>query len=337
MENRDEDRAVALLEQADRDFPDDPEILRLLGSAHAFAGHYPQAIAILKRAQTLAPDDNDIDAALARAYMWSGDRAAAEAMVAQMERRSPQDAEAAAIRRQLESKPSATRGFGLAVAQGFSRVSFDNRPGQNWTTTTLAVYGRARPGTTLALAAEREDRENFVDTRIEGRIDQRLGPHVHAYVAVAGTPHANFREKWGISGGIEADVAPFATLLADLRHAEYRDVAVTSFLPGIRLTPARLGVSATLRMINLWDEQGTHRSGVSGRIDGTLTKGVTLYGGAATYPDTEAGITRQVHSLFVGGTLPLTDRLRLRAGLDYDRRQASYTRKGGSIGLQFGF
>lgn len=335
---KDEAQAIALLEQANADFPGDPEILRLLGSAHGFAGHYPQAIEALRRAQTLAPMDNDIAAALARAYLWSGDRAAAEREVASIEQRAPGDAEAAAIRRQLRTEPAAPpRRFGLAAAQGFSHVSFANRPSQSWSTTTVAAFGHVGQGTVLAVSAEREDRQIFTDTRIEARIDQSFGPHIRAYAAVAATPHADFREKWGVSGGIEADVTPYATLLGDLRHAEYRDVSVTTFLPGVRLTAARLGISATVRMINLWDEQGTHRSGVSGRLDGTLANGVALYAGAATYPDTEAGITRQVHSLFLGGTVPLTERISLRAGLDYDRRRATYTRKGGSLGLQIGF
>ena len=335
----DEVQAIALLDRANADFPDDPEILRLLGSAHGFAGHYPQAIATLRRAQELAPADNDIGAALARACLWSGDRAAAEREVAAIERRSPGNAEAAAIRRQLltETSPAPPRRFGLAVAQGFSHVSFDNRPSRTWSTTTLAAYGRVAQGTVLAFAAEREDRQSFTDTRLEGRIDQRIGPHIRAYAALAVTPRADFREKWSASGGIEADVTSYATLIGDLRHAEYRDVSVTTFLPGVRLTAARLGVSATVRMINLWDEQGTPRAGVSGRLDATLNHGATLYAGAATYPDTEAGITRQVHSLFLGGTVPLAERITLRAGLDYDRRRATYTRKGGSLGLQIGF
>ncbi|AMK25450.1 YaiO family outer membrane beta-barrel protein [Sphingobium sp. TKS] len=339
LARKDEAEAIALLDRANADFPDDPEILRLLGSAHGFAGHYPQAIATLRRAQELAPADNDIAAALARAYLWSGDRAAAEREVVAIEQRSPGDAEVAAIRRQLLTETSAAplQRFGLAVAQGFSHVSFDNRPSRTWSTTTLAAYGRVAQGTVLALAAEREDRQSFTDTRIEGRIDQRIGPHIRAYAALAVTPHADFREKWSASGGIEADVTSYATLLGDLRHAEYRDVSVTTFLPGVRLTAARLGVSATVRMINLWDEQGTPRAGVSGRLDATLNHGATLYAGAATYPDTEAGITRQVHSLFLGGTVPLAERITLRAGLDYDRRRATYTRKGGSLGLQIGF
>ncbi|HVJ03179.1 MAG TPA: tetratricopeptide repeat protein, partial [Sphingomonas sp.] len=65
--------AIARLEGARAALPDDPEILRLLGSAYAYAKRYPEAIATLRQARTLAPDDLDIRAALARAYLWSGD------------------------------------------------------------------------------------------------------------------------------------------------------------------------------------------------------------------------------------------------------------------------
>ena len=341
LARQDNSKAIRLLEQANGAFPDDAEILRLLGSAYAFDQRFPASILTLRRAQALAPQDLDVRAALARAYLWSGDLTAAAREVEALEQRAPGNADAAAIRQQLRADvPSGAvdrRRFGIAAAQGFSHVSFANRPGRTWSDTTVAIFGQLAPATALALAAEREDRRTAVDTRLELRLDQGLGPHVRTFVAFATTPHADFREKWGVTGGVEADVTSFATLLADLRHAEYRDASVTAFLPGLRLRARRLGLDATLRMINLWDEQGTHRSGVSGRIEQALAGGATLYAGAATYPDTEAGITRQVHSVFAGGTVPLSEKVTLRAGLDYDRRRATYRRKGASLGVQFRF
>ncbi|HKT77702.1 MAG TPA: YaiO family outer membrane beta-barrel protein [Sphingobium sp.] len=333
--------AIRLLEQAGRDFPDDAEILRLLGSAYAFDRRYPEAITTLQRASARAPADMDIRLALARAYLWSGNRQAAADEIAAIEQRSPNDADAAAIRRQLQApakeeveKPAA---FGVALAQSLSHVSFPGRSGRTWSTTSFAAFGGLAPGTTLSLEADREDRQTAIDTRVEARLDQRVSSRVRAFVAFAATPHADFRERWGVSGGVEADIAPFATLIADLRHAEYRDASVTVFQPGLRLSARRMGLDATVRMINLWDEVGTHRTGISGRIDQSLAGGATLYAGAATYPDTEAGVTRQMHSLFAGGTVPISSHVLLRAGLDYDRRSTSYRRKGASLGLQVRF
>lgn len=189
----------------------------------------------------------------------------------------------------------------------------------------------------MSLGAEREDRQTAADTRLEARIDQRLGSGLRTYIAVAATPDANFREKWGATGGMEIDVASFATLLVDLRHAEYQAASVTVFQPGVRFALRRLGVDATVRIINLWDEDGTRRSGLSGRLDRAFANGATLFAGVATYPDAEAGITRQVHSLFAGGKIPLTQNTSLRAGVDYDRRSATYTRKGASMSIQVRF
>ena len=109
------------------------------------------------------------------------------------------------------------------------------------------------------------------------------------------------------------------------------------FAFGVTAKAQKLGLAATVRMINLWDEDGTHRWGVSGRLDRAFSGGATLYAGAATYPDTEAGITRQVHSLFAGATMPIADKVSLRAGVDYDRRRATYRRTGGTLGLQVRF
>ena len=333
--------AIRVLEQANAAHPGDPEILRLLGSAYAFDKRFPEAIATLHQAASLAPADLDIHAALARAYLWSGDKAAAEREVSVIEERSPENADAIAIRQQLRGQEPAAREaqarWGVAAAQSFSHVTFQNRPSRTWSDTSLAIFGNLGSGTAISLGGEREDRRTATDTRLEARIDQRLGPTLRTYVAVAATPNANFREKWGITGGIEADVANFMTLLADLRHAEYQDASVTVLQPGIRFSARRLGISATIRMINLWDEDGTHRSGFSGRVDRAFPSGATLFAGAATYPDTEAGITKQVHSLFAGGTLPVTQKMSLRAGVDYDRRRDTYTRKGASLGIQVRF
>jgi hypothetical protein len=35
--------------------------------------------------------------------------------------------------------------------------------------------------------------------------------------------------------------------------------------------------------------------------------------------------------------MPLTQKVLLRAGIDYDRRRATYTRKGASLGIQVRF
>lgn len=328
--------AIARLEGARAVLPNDPEILRLLGSAYAYAQRHAEAIATLRQARALAPEDLDIRAALARAYLWSGDREAARSELAAIEARDPANAELAAIRGQLAraegGEPAAPR-RGVFANQGVARVSLDNGPDRTWWSTTLGAFGQVARGTTLSFEGEREDRGTAVDTHLLARIDQQFSPGWRGHVAATVTPGADFREKWSIRGGLEADVGR-VTLLADARHADYGTTQVTAVEPGVRVGVPALRSSATLRMINLWDEQGDHRSGWSARIDTETRGGTTLFGGVASYPDTEAGITRRVRSVFLGAAVPVSEVVTIRATGEYERRVDSYTRKGVSLGLQ---
>ncbi|WP_028055730.1 YaiO family outer membrane beta-barrel protein [Sphingobium bisphenolivorans] len=341
LARKDSKAAVALLERAADRFPGDADILRRLGAAYAFNGRYRQSIATLQRAKAIAPDDLDIRLALARTYLWSGDRSSASREVNAVKSRDASNAEAGQILSQLTASPSPDRpsgaGFGVAVNQRLSDVSLESGADRTWSETSLAVFGPLGRSTSFSLEADREDRKTAVDTRLQARVDHRFSSAWRGYATVAATPDADFREKWSVGGGLEGDLTSVVTLVADLRHAEYRDASITIFQPGMRLNDRSRALSATVRMINLWDEEGTHRAGVSGRIDKEFAGGALVYAGAATYPDTEAGITRQVNSWFLGGALPLSKRVTLRAGIDRDRRESSYTRKGGSLGLQFRF
>ncbi len=328
--------AVARLEDARAASPDDPEILRLLGSAYAYAQRHREAIATLRAAQALAPEDLDIRAALARAYLWSGDRAAARRELVAIEARDPGNAELAAIRDQLalpQGERPTTRA-GVFAAQSVADVSLDNGPDRTWWTTTLGAFAPITRGTTLSVEAEREDRDFAVDTHLLARIDHQFSPGWRGYLAAAVTPEADFREQWSVRGGMEAGLGRQVALLADVRHADYGSTQVTAIEPGVRFGVPALRSSATLRMINLWDEQGAHRSGWSARVDTETRSGAGLFAGVASYPDTEAGITRRVRSAFVGAAIPVTPHVTIRATGDYERRVDTYSRKGLTLGLQ---
>jgi YaiO family outer membrane protein len=336
VERRDNAAAIVRLEAASVAWPNDPEILRLLGSAYAYAQRHREAIATLHAAQALAPEDLDIRAALARAYLWSGDRDAARRELAAIEARDPGNAELAAIRNQLASPQGerATVRPGVFASQSVARVALDNGPDRTWWTTTLGAFAPIARGTSISVEAEREDRGLAVDTHLLARVDHQFSSRWRGYLAAAATPEADFREQWSVRGGIEADIGRRVTLLADVRHADYGQTQVTAVEPGIRFGLPPLRSSATLRMINLWDEQGEHRSGWSARLDTETRSGAGLFAGVASYPDTEAGITRRVRSVFVGAAVPVSADVTIRATAEYERRVDTYTRKGLSLGLQ---
>lgn len=330
--------AITILDEQRAAHGGDAEILRLLGSSHAYAGHHAEAVAILTEAQRLSPDDLDIQAALARAYLWSGNRADAEAVLAAIERRDPANAEIAAIRLQMkavpgsEAAPARPRSAGAYANLSVADLSLDRGANATWWTTAIGVFAQAGAATTLSAEAEREDRSGTVDTRLTFRGDRRLG-RATGYVGLAITPKANFRERWSVRSGVEVDVGSGVTPLVEARHARYGGAEVTVIEPGLRLASLRLRSAATVRMISLWDEGGTRRTGWSGRVDSDAFGPVHVFAGAATYPETEAAITRQVRSGFFGTLIPLGGSVSLRAVGEYEQREETYTRKSFVLGL----
>lgn len=343
-EAQDFQHAIALLEKARADHPGDPEVLRLLGTSYAFAGRHADAVATLSQARDLAPDDLDVRAALARALFWAGRRPEAETELAAIEARDPGNAEAAELRRQMTHAPgpsapptSSPRRSGVALWSTFSDVSFEARGSRTWWTAGASAHAAVTPRTTLSAEVERDARGRVVDTHFLARIDQGFSSAIRGHLGFTGTPNADFREDWSIRGGLEGDIGAGITLLVDARRSDYGDIETTAVEPGARLAIRPISGSLTLRMINLWDEADTHRSGWSARLDGGLKDGTLLFGGGATYPDTEAGITRRVHAAFAGAQFPVGERWAVRVTGDYEERARSYTRKGVTLGLQMRF
>ena len=328
--------AIRLLEAARVQAPNDATVLRLLGTSYAFNRQYPQAIAVLEQAHAAHPADQDIALALARVYLWSGRRDDAQAMATRIAQADPANAELPALRQSIDraanapatqAEPAeARRRTIVALSQGYSDVSLRGGS-RDWYDTGLSVAAPVGRDTMIGMAVNREDRAGMVDTRMELRIDQRFGQNAAGYLSVAMTPNADFRERWGLRAGGEARVQDWLTLTLDARYADYRITEVVVAEPGVRLHTPDDRATIAVKSINLWDD-GTHRSGWSARGEYQVAPAFRLHGGGATYPDTEAGITRRVRSWFIGGAYDLNDTLSLRATYEHTRRVASYTSDG---------
>ena len=329
-------RAIQLLEGARLRSPNDATVLRLLGTSYAFNRQYPQAIAVLEQAHAAYPADQDIALALARAYLWSGRHDDAQAIAVQIARADPATAELPALRQSIDraltgatTEPASAetrRRTIVALSQGYWDVSAHGAS-RDWYDTGIAVAAPVGRNTMIGMAVNREDRAGIVDTRMELRVDQRFSQTAAGYLAVAMTPNADFRERWSLRAGGEARVQDLLTLTLDGRYADYRITEVVVAEPGVRLHTPDDRAALAVKMINLWDD-GTHRSGWSARGEYQLAPAFRINGGGATYPDTEAGITRRVHSWFVGGAYDLNDTLSLRATYEHTRRVSSYTSDG---------
>lgn len=94
--------------------------------------------------------------------------------------------------------------------------------------------------------------------------------------------------------------------------------------PGIRFHARDDRWALAIKSIQLWNDG--HRSGWSARGDVDAGGGLRLFVGGATYPDTEAGITRRTRSAFAGLIFDLGENVTLRATYEHDRRAQSYNR-----------
>ena len=318
---------------------DDPTALRLKAADFAAEENYAAALDTIDRALALSPDDLDIRMARARILLWSGEVSDARGEAETVAAIAPDYPELDALQQAIAraSNPAlASTSSRAAVFASASLSDIDIRGNhQLWTAISAGGYGEIGDRTLLSGAVDYEHRGVGTDVRLSTRLERRIGKGM-AYLSATGTPDADFKERWSIGAGGEVPIGRAAATL-DYRHAEYAPTAVDIVTPGIRFPLFSDGVTAALKSTALFQAGDKVRIGVSGRLDARIDDGVDLFGGAATYPDTEAGITRQVRGAFAGAAFALTDRLTLRATADYEEREATYARKGVAIGLGWRF
>ena len=78
------DRAIVILTQANKNLPNNPEILRNLGWAYVMRAEVPRGISLLRRAYTISPDEPMIINDLSIALIAAGEDAEARSILAQL-------------------------------------------------------------------------------------------------------------------------------------------------------------------------------------------------------------------------------------------------------------
>ncbi len=146
---------------------------------------------------------------------------------------------------------------------------------------------------------------------------------------------ADFKEDWGLQGGADFRVHPNVTLLSDIRYADYGNISVFSAIPGIKFHSSDASHSIAIRLISISPSDSGTKFGASAHYDRKFDERFRLFGGVASYPDTEAGLTRQLRSVFGGASLVLADTVSMIVTGEYDRRERSYTRKAINLALIF--
>lgn len=281
-------RAVALLEQAVAAEPGNADAHLQLGLALLNLGRLDEAERSLKRTLELAPEYQDAKDALVRLAEQKG------------------AARSAAHRWQLDVDGSYS-----ALSQG----------APDWHEGTVRLAGQIDPATTISGAVQFARRFGLTDTYGELRIDRRLSARASGWIALGGTPDADFRPEWQVAGGISTRVTdgPYATVLTiDASQARYPLEDISSINPGIEQYVGG-GSWLTARMINVF-EAGQHHAGGLARVDWMASPKLRLFAGGAYAPDALQGVVTRVTSEFAGISADVSQRLTLRFSVTHEDR-----------------
>lgn len=329
--------ARAALEKAAAAAPDDPEVLRLLGTAQSQTGQTDQALVTLGRAAQLAPGDRDIQLAIGRTHYYRGDAGKAQRIARDVLTAEPDNAEARELaeraRRSL-ADPNRPAEWRLDWSASYSDFEDDAR--ERWLETSVALGRRLDDRTMLTGRADIADRFGRTDVYGEARVDRRFA-NGSAYVALGGTPGADFLPEWAVQagGGLRAYRGGIGdtVLTVDARHARYRTGSVETLSPGIEQYLADGRFWLTGKLFVTWDENDDRQTGYLVRGDAQVADRLRLFAGYADAPETSENVTLTTRTLFGGAVFDLTERLALRLDYAHDDRERSYKRHAFTVGL----
>jgi YaiO family outer membrane protein len=328
------EKAIASLSQVTAQQPDNADAHLQLGLALMAAGREAEAETVLRRTLELAPAYDDARVALARLSRSWGDDAGA---LAALEPVGPGNSEAAGLRQELNATPRLDYLWSLDVDGSYSAVA-GGAP--DWREGRVQLRHRVSQRTSVGAAVEASRRFGRTDVYGEARLDQRLSDGASFYVALGGTPAADFRPEWqiGAGGSVRVRSGPAATVLSlDGRQARYAAGDIQTLTPGIEQYFAGGRAWATGRWINIFDERGRHYSGWLARGDLMVGERARLFAGVADAPDVSEGAVVDTFGLFGGVSVDVGRRTSLRLSLAHEDRArgGDRTQLGLGLGLRF--
>jgi YaiO family outer membrane protein len=334
--------ASELLRRATEAEPGNADAHLQLGLALMAEGRLDEAESALQRTLQIAPGYEDARIGLARLAQRRGDSRRALAELGPV---AASNSEAAELRRSLAGTGTAepVGGAGTDYAWQLNlegNYSALDRGRKDWREGAIELRHQGRGGTAVAGRVEHSRRFGLKDTYGEVRVEQRFAGGHSAYALAGATPEADFRPRWHIGAGGAVKVAdgPQATVLTvDARQARYRSGDIQTVTPGIEqyLADGRLWLTA--RLINLFDENGSHRLGWLARGDVQASERLRLFAGVADAPDVSEGIVTDTFSLFGGLSYDLSERTTFRLSAAREEREGGADRLQLGVGLGFRF
>ncbi|HEV2081055.1 MAG TPA: tetratricopeptide repeat protein [Brevundimonas sp.] len=308
--------------------PDDVDARLQLGLALIDLGRLDEAEAELLRVVERAPAYVDAHVALTRIARRRGDEATASTRAAEALRLAPDREDV----RALASGPEPAMRGRLDVDVSRSRLGAGL---PDWTEARLAATRTVDDRWTVSGAVEHTERFDRTDVYLEGLVARRLAGG-DAWIALGGTPDADYRPELALRAGGSWRVAPAISATLEGSVARFAAGEVSSLQPGLSIDLFDGRATLTGRWINVWDENGDREDGYAVSARWAVTDRFRLRLDHADAPETSEGVVVDVSSVAVSGEWDLNARVSLRLGvLDEDR--GTYGRQAVTVGLGWRF
>lgn len=323
--------AVQLLQPVVAADPRNSDAQVQLGYALLALERLSEAGQAFRAALAVAPDYLDARLGLARVAQRRGDSAAARSELASLD---PSNPDVRTVRSQLEAES----GEAVWSINLDGSYSFLEGAQPDWREGSLQVRYSFDARQAAVGRIEVSRRFDRTDSYLEAGVEQAIGSRTRVYATFGGTPGANFRPEWqlGAGGSFRVTDGGAATVLTlDARHADFPAAEVRTLTPGVEqyLLDGRAWVTA--RWINLFDEEGGHRSGYLIRGDLQASKRLRLFAGRSDAPDTSEGVVIDTRSYFAGISYDLSARATARLSVTLEDRETGSDRT--QIGLGLGW
>jgi YaiO family outer membrane protein len=345
---------------------------------------YEEALALLENAQAEHPNDEELQFAIIRVLSWQGNYDAAEKKIQELDKKHAANADLLLLRASLaayrkdyvqaealyreilaktpdyeDAKTGLERTLNAQISNvqtsqaqiskaqisaddpifdwqadfGFEFSEFSRVDQTNWNQELLQLT-RFLDSRKTAIHGKitRYDQFGATDVEYEAGIDHAFSDKLNLYASGTISMNADFRPEYFVAGGGALKITGMndkflpAWLTLDSRYDNYEDTRILTAKLGLRIEPLE-GWSIAGRVIALDQEDAKRLYGKDFRVDGTITDTLRFYAGYADVPETVAAVTVDTQTLFGGITMDLTPETTLRIGYARDNRENSYIRQ----------
>lgn len=322
--------AAALLAAVVQARPEDVDARLNLGLALFALDRLDEAEREFARVVADSPTYLEAHVARARTASRRGDTAAALLHLSQAEALGPGNPDIAEARRSVMA--SEAPGWQIDATVARSDLGADLA---SWEEVSLGLLRQINPRTSIGASVASTERFGLRDVYIEASINRRFS-WGGGYLALGGTPDADYRPEAALRAGVEVPVGRGVATTLDTSAARFPVGTISSVQPGIQWSGASGRLTVGARWINTWDENGDRQDGFALRSTVAVHERLTLRIGFADAPETSEGVTTPVVSHSLGVEFAVTDRIDIRlTGVDEDR--GAYDRREVSVGLGLRF